>query len=86
MVDAMAGKEGNVATLVGEDLDRRRGRAPRCSWVQRSDRLEAFELAKASAANDGDMDRLYKSERISIAPWMTRVDRWLGPGSAYCQM
>lgn len=66
MVNAMAGKEGNVATLVGEDLDRRRGGAPRCSWVQGSDRLEAFKLTKASTANDGDMDGLYKSEESAL--------------------
>lgn len=66
VVNAVAGKEGNVAALVGEDLDRRRGSTPRCNGVQGSDRLEAFELAKTSTANDGDMDGLYKSKKSAL--------------------
>lgn len=52
---------------MGENLDRRRGRTPRCNWVQGSNGLEAFKLAKASTANDGDKDGFYRSkELISI--------------------
>jgi hypothetical protein len=76
VVNTMAGQEGNIAALVGENLDRRRGRTPRCNGIQGSDRLEAFELAKASTANDGDKDGLYRSkEFISIAPGMIRQGR-----------
>jgi hypothetical protein len=66
VVNAMAGEESNVAALVREDLNRRRGSTPRCNRVQGSDRLEAFKLAKASAANDGDMDGLCKSKESAL--------------------
>lgn len=66
MVNTVSGKESDVATLVRKDLDGRCGSTPRCNGVQRSDRLEALELAETSTANDGDMDRLYKSKESAL--------------------
>lgn len=58
VVDAVAGEEGYVDALVGEDLDGRRGSTPRCDRVEGGDGLEALELAKTSTANDGNMNGL----------------------------
>lgn len=75
MVNTMASKESDVATFVGEDLDRRGRGSPRCNRVESSDGLEAFELTETSTANHGDMDRLYEGDvRISIAPILMDTD------------
>jgi hypothetical protein len=76
MVNTVTSKESDVATFVGEDLDRRGRGPPRCNRVESSDGLEAFELTETSTANYGDMDRLYEGDvRISIAPILTDMDR-----------
>jgi hypothetical protein len=61
VVHAVASEEGDIGALVGEDLDRRRGRAPRGLGVEDGHGLEALELGEAGAANDGDMNGLYES-------------------------
>ena len=58
MVQAVTREEGNVDIVVREDMDRRRRRAPGRDWVQDGDRRVSFELSKARAANDGDVDVL----------------------------
>lgn len=75
MVDTMASKESDVATFVGEDLDRRGRGSPRCNRGESSDGLEAFELTETSTANHGDMDRLCEDDaRISIASILMDTD------------
>lgn len=70
MVNAMASKEGNIGSLVGKNLNRGRRGAPRCDGVQSSDRLEAFKLAQASAANHSNVNGLYSQEsEVLVAIW-----------------
>ena len=58
VVDAMPRQEGNIHAVVREDMDRGGGRAPRGDGVEGGDGLEAFKLAEAGTANDGDVDGL----------------------------
>lgn len=58
VVQPVSGEESDVDALVFEDADWRGGTAPGCLEVEDGDGLEPFQLAEASAANDGDVDRL----------------------------
>jgi hypothetical protein len=59
VVQAVAGEEGDVGAVVGEDVDGRGRRAPGRDGVEHGDGLVALELAQAGAADDGDVDGLY---------------------------
>lgn len=56
VVQTVSGKKGNVGAIVGEDLDRRGGRAPRSDGVDGSNGFIALEMSESRAANDGDVD------------------------------
>lgn len=66
VVGAVAGEEGNRDAVVLEDEDRGRGLAPGRLGVQLGDGRVAIDLVEASTANDGDMDRSYRSGRVRI--------------------
>lgn len=77
VVLAVTCEEGDVDTLVGENLDRRCGLAPGSDGVEGSDGLESLKLAEASAANDGDVDGL--CERISASLSLSLAEEgWRG--------
>lgn len=65
VVYAVASQEGNVDALMRADVDGRGGLSPGSCWVQNRNGFEAFELAEAGAADDGDVDGL--CEIFSIA-------------------
>lgn len=69
MVQAVAGEEGNVDAVVGEDGDGRGGRSPRGDGVDDSNGLVAVELGKAGATDDGNVDGLYMLELESHWRW-----------------
>lgn len=58
VVQPMAGEERDVDAVVGEDVDGRRGLAPRRDGVENGDGLVALELGKAGASDDGDVHGL----------------------------
>lgn len=66
MVNTVTGEEGNVSSVVSQDLNWRCGRAPGCDGVEDSNRLIALELAKTSAANDGDGDGLCRELSVYV--------------------
>ena len=59
VVQAVAGEEGDVGAVVGEDADGRGRRAPGGDGVEHGDGLVALQLAQAGAADYGDVDGLY---------------------------
>lgn len=66
VVGAVTGEEGDRDAIVLEDEDRGRGLSPGRLGVQLGDRRVAIDLVEASTADDGDMDRSYRSGRVRI--------------------
>lgn len=62
VVYTVTSKESHVYAVVREDRDGRGGSAPRGDGVDDSNGLVAFELGQASAANDTDVNGLWKGE------------------------
>lgn len=63
VVGAVARKEGYWGAVVFEDLEGRRGIAPRSEGVDGRDGMVAFDLGEASAAYHGDVDGPCRRER-----------------------
>lgn len=63
VVQAVSSEEGDIGAVVGEDVDGRRWRTPGRHGVEHSNGLEAIELAKAGASDDGDVDGLWRRRR-----------------------
>lgn len=59
VMDAVAGDEGDVGAIVGEDVNGRCWGAPGGDGVQDRDGLVALELAQSCSADDGDVDRFW---------------------------